>query len=113
MLLALAFFIVFSLPSQRSGRYLLPVMPALATIIALHWDRLPLWGFRIALVLQLILLAALTWVGGNLQLSNFLGQIGVWDYSFWHWGLMSISIALVFLGLFNIGPKKILLLSMS
>ena len=111
LLLALAFFIVFSLPSQRSGRYLLPVMPALATIIALHWDRLPLWGFRIALVLQLILLAALTWVGGNLQLSNFLGQIGVWDYSFWHWGLMSISIALVFLGLFNQARCKTLALA--
>jgi 4-amino-4-deoxy-L-arabinose transferase-like glycosyltransferase len=101
LLLALAFFIVFSLPSQRSGRYLLPVMPALAALIALYWDRLPLWGFRIALALQLILLAALAWVGGNLQLSSFLGQSGIWGYSFWHWGLMSTSIALVFLGLVN------------
>jgi 4-amino-4-deoxy-L-arabinose transferase-like glycosyltransferase len=101
LLLVLAFFIVFSLPSQRSGRYLLPVMPAFAAIIALHWDRLPLWGFRIALVLQLILLTALTWVGANLQLSNFLGQPGIWNYSFWHWGLMGASIALVLLGLFN------------
>lgn len=101
LLLALAFFIIFSLPSQRSGRYLLPVMPAFAAIIALHWDRLPLWGFRIALVLQLILLTALTWVGANLQLSNFLGQPGIWNYSFWHWGLMGASIALVLLGLFN------------
>ena len=101
LLLALAFFIIFSLPSQRSARYLLPVMPALAAIIALYWDRLPLWGFRIALVLQLIVLAALTWVGGNLQLSNFLGQPGIWDYSFWHWGLMGGSLALVLLGLFN------------
>jgi 4-amino-4-deoxy-L-arabinose transferase-like glycosyltransferase len=101
LLLALAFFIVFSLPSQRSGRYLLPVMPAFAAIIALHWDRLPLWGFRIALVLQLILLATLTWVGANLQLSNFLGQPGIWNYSFWHWGLMGASIALGLLGLFN------------
>ena len=101
LLLVLAFFIVFSLPSQRSGRYLLPVMPALAALIALHWDRLPLWGFRIALVLQLILLAALTWVGGNLQLSDFLGKPGIWDYSLWHWGLMSASLALVLLGLIS------------
>ncbi len=99
LLLVVAFFIVFSLPSQRSGRYLLPVMPALAALIALHWDRLPLWGFRIALLLQLILLSALSWVGGNLQLSNFLGQPGIWDYSVWHWCFMSSSIALVLLGL--------------
>lgn len=101
LLFALAFFIIFSMPSQRSGRYLLPIMPALAALIALYWDRLPLWGFRIALILQLILLAALTWVGGNLQLSNFLGQPGIWDYSFWHWCLMGGAFALVLLGLFS------------
>jgi 4-amino-4-deoxy-L-arabinose transferase-like glycosyltransferase len=106
LLLALAFFIVFSMPSQRSGRYLLPIMPALAALIALYWDRLPLWGFRIALVLQLILLTALTWVGGNLQLSNFLGQPGIWDYSFWHWGWMGGSLALVFIGLFKRAHSK-------
>lgn len=111
LLLALAFFIIFSMPSQRSGRYLLPVMPALAALIALYWDRLPLWGFRIALVLQCILLAALTWVGGNLQLSNFLGQPGIWNYSLWHWGLMSASLALVLLGLFNSARCKTLALA--
>jgi 4-amino-4-deoxy-L-arabinose transferase-like glycosyltransferase len=101
LLLVIAFFIVFSLPSQRSGRYLLPVMPAFAALIALYWDRLPLWGFRVALLLQLILLSALTWVGGNLQLSNFLGQPGVWNYSLWHWGFMGISLFLVLLGIFS------------
>ena len=111
LLLVLAFFIIFSMPSQRSGRYLLPVMPALAALIALYWNRLPLWGFRIALVLQSILLAALTWVGGNLQLSSFLGQPGIWNYSVWHWGLMSASITLVLLGLFNSARCKTLALA--
>jgi 4-amino-4-deoxy-L-arabinose transferase-like glycosyltransferase len=101
LLLVIAFFIVFSLPSQRSGRYLLPVMPAFAALIALYWDRLPLWGFRIALLLQLILLSALTWVGGNLQLSNFLGQPGIWNYSLWHWSFMGTAIFLVLLGIFS------------
>jgi len=111
LLLVVAFLIVFSVPSQRSGRYLLPVMPALATLIALYWDRLPLWGFRIALVLQLILLSALSWVGGNLQLSSFLGQPGIWDYSLWHWGLMCSSIALVLWGLFSQARCKTLALA--
>jgi len=101
LLLVCAFFIVFSLPSQRSGRYLLPVMPALAALIAMYWDRLPWWGFRIALLLQLVVLAALAWVGGNLQLSNFLGQPGIWNYSFLHWGFMTFSFALVLLGIFS------------
>ena len=101
LLLVLAFLIVFSLPSQRSGRYLLPVMPALAALIAIYWDRLPYWGFRIALLLQFVLLAALVWVGGNLQLSNFLGQAGIWNYSLLHWAFMACSLVLVLLGIFN------------
>lgn len=100
LLLILAFLIVFSLPSQRSGRYLLPVMPAFAALIALYWERLPLWGFRFALLLQLIVLAVLIWVGSNLQLSDFLGQPGLWDYSYLHWILMSTSLVLILLGLF-------------
>lgn len=111
LLLVLAFFIVFSMPSQRSGRYLLPVMPAFATLIALYWDRLPLWGFRIALLLQLILVSVLFWVGANLQLSNFLGQPGIWIYSYWHWLLMSVSLALILIGIVNRGRCKTLALA--
>jgi 4-amino-4-deoxy-L-arabinose transferase-like glycosyltransferase len=96
-----AFLVIFSLPSQRSGRYLLPVMPAFAALIALYWDRLPLWGFRSALALQCILLGTLTWAGLNLQMSNFLGSPGVWTYSAWHWLLMLLALALVIAGLFK------------
>ena len=111
LLLVLAFFIVFSLPSQRSGRYLLPVMPAFAALIALHWDRLPLWGFRIALLLQLILIATLAWVGGNLQLSNFLGQPNIWNYSYWHWALVCASLLLIIVGLAHQNRTKTLALA--
>ena len=111
LLLVLAFFIVFSLPSQRSGRYLLPVMPAFAALIAIYWDRLPLWGFRIALILQLVLLSTLAWVGGNLQLSNFLGQPGIWNYSPWHWGFMATAIVFVILGIFNRQRSKAIALA--
>ena len=111
LLLILAFFIVFSLPSQRSGRYLLPVMPAFAALIALYWDRLPLWGFRFALFLQLIVLAVLTWVGSNLQLSAFLGQAGLWNYSYIHWVLMGASFILVVFGLINRPQTKMIALA--
>jgi 4-amino-4-deoxy-L-arabinose transferase-like glycosyltransferase len=32
--------VVFTLPSQRSARYVIPAMPALALLIALYWDRI-------------------------------------------------------------------------
>ena len=101
LLLIAAFFIVFSLPSQRSGRYLLPVMPAFAALIALYWDKLPLWGFRIALLLQLLVLSLLLWIGINLQFSQFMGDTGAWTYSYCHWALMAAGILIVLLGLFK------------
>jgi 4-amino-4-deoxy-L-arabinose transferase-like glycosyltransferase len=101
LLLITAFFIVFSLPSQRSGRYLLPVMPAFAALIALYWERLPLWGFRIALLLQLLLLSLLSWIGINLQLSQFMGTTGTWAYSYCHWALMAAGLLVVLFGLFK------------
>ena len=106
LLLIAAFFIVFSLPSQRSGRYLLPVMPAFAALIALYWDRLPLWGFRIALLLQLLVLSLLLWIGINLQFSQFMGDAGAWTYSHSHWALMGVGVTLVLLGLFKRSSTK-------
>ena len=99
LLLAIAFLMVFSLPSQRSGRYLLPVMPAFAALIALHWDRLPLWGFRIALILQVMILAVLLWLGSRLQLSVPISEAGAWTYSYGHWILMGASVLLALAGL--------------
>ncbi len=106
LLLIAAFFVVFSVPSQRSGRYLLPVMPAFAALIALYWDKLPLWGFRIALLLQLLVLSLLLWIGINLQLSPFMGDAGVWTYTYCHWILMAAGILLVLLGLFRPSVTK-------
>jgi 4-amino-4-deoxy-L-arabinose transferase-like glycosyltransferase len=111
LLLIAAFFIVFSLPSQRSGRYLLPVMPAFAALIALYWDKLPLWGFRIALLLQLLVVSLLIWIGGNLQFSQFMGDAGQWTYSYCHWILMSVSLLVVLVGLFRPSQTKVLALA--
>lgn len=111
LLLVLAFLIVFSLPSQRSGRYLLPVMPALAALISLHWERLPMWGFRVALILQIILFSALIWIGSQLQQSTFQGDVGTWTYSYGHWAFMIISLGLVIIGLFKKASTKTIALA--
>ncbi|ANI99802.1 glycosyl transferase [Polynucleobacter wuianus] len=110
LLLIGAFLVVFSLPSQRSGRYLLPVMPAFAALIALHWERLPFWGFRIALLLQGLVLSILLWLGINLQTSLFMGDAGSWSYSPTHWGLMAIALIVVLIGLIKKSQCKTLAL---
>ena len=43
--------IVFTLPSQRSSRYVIPAMPALAILIALYWDRVARGWFWVSLLL--------------------------------------------------------------
>ena len=111
LLLIAAFILVFSLPSQRSGRYLLPVMPACAALIALHWNRLPLWGFRIALCLQLLVLSLLLWIGVNLQFFDIGSEQVLWNYSDVHWILMGSSVIIVLMGLFNSSRSKTLALA--
>jgi 4-amino-4-deoxy-L-arabinose transferase-like glycosyltransferase len=111
LLLIVAFLIVFTLPSQRSGRYLLPVMPAFAALIALYWERLPLWGFRIALLFQILALALLLWVGFNLQFSGLMGEVSTWTYSYGHWILMAGSLVMVLVGLLRRNDSKTLALA--
>lgn len=48
--------LVFTIPSQRSARYLIPAMPALAMLITLYWQRLP-WAWFIPSLLLCGLLA--------------------------------------------------------
>jgi 4-amino-4-deoxy-L-arabinose transferase-like glycosyltransferase len=106
LLLAATFFVVFSFPSQRSGRYLLPVMPAFAALIALRWERLPLWGFRIALFLQLVVLSVLLWIGLILQGSSIIDQARLWSYTPLHWLFIGGSIAIVLIGLMMPAKSK-------
>jgi hypothetical protein len=96
-LFILAFLLIFSLPSQRSGRYLLPVMPAVAALIALHWKRLPLWGFRIALLLQLGIFILIIWLGWNLS----------WQFANWHWALLISALSTMVIGLWQQSSTKL------
>ena len=65
--------LVFMLPSQRSARYLIPVMPALACVIALGWQRIGRLWFVLCLplcALMLLVLGRIAWVAHDLGVAS-------------------------------------------
>ena len=65
--------LVFMLPSQRSARYLIPVMPALACVIALSWQRIGRLWFVLCLplcALMLLVLGRIAWVAHGLGVAS-------------------------------------------
>lgn len=65
--------LVFSLPSQRSGRYVIPAMPALAMLIALYWDRIARGWFLASMGLigmVLLVLGRIAWVAHDLGIAS-------------------------------------------
>ncbi|MEY2952612.1 MAG: hypothetical protein RLZZ401_699 [Pseudomonadota bacterium] len=64
---ALVWLLVFCLPSQRSARYVIPAMPALALLLALHWTRLPRLWFTATLLLCALLLLLLGSIAHSLS----------------------------------------------
>jgi len=69
----LVWLVVFTIPSQRSERYLIPAMPAIAIAMALAWDsiaKLWFWITLAVLVPALVMLARVAWVMGDLQIAS-------------------------------------------
>ena len=65
--------LVFSLPSQRSARYVIPAMPALAMLMALYWDRIARGWFLACMVLigiVLLVLGRIAWVSHDLGIAS-------------------------------------------
>ncbi|MEP6588405.1 MAG: glycosyl transferase, partial [Polaromonas sp.] len=55
--------LVFMLPTQRSTRYLIPAMPALAVVIALYWQRIGRIWFSLTLAACMTGLLAMCLIG--------------------------------------------------
>ena len=77
----IAFFIAFAIPSQRSGRYLLPVMPALAALTVLAWPRLHRLGFAVSISVATLLAGAFA-VAGVILVRQTNGQLAL-PFGFW------------------------------
>ena len=94
-LLALA--MVFMLPSQRSARYLIPAMPAVAVLIALYWHRLARGWFVATLVFCALGASGLGLIA--LGAVRAVQSAGVYSPLFWLL-LLAIVVASV-VGMFN------------
>lgn len=89
-----ALFIVFSLPSQRSARYLLEAMPAVALLCALNWQRISRMAFVASLLLSAVVLALLAFL--SLRLQDEVGGL----YHAGYWWLLAVTAALIVFALF-------------
>ncbi|NNM79577.1 MAG: phospholipid carrier-dependent glycosyltransferase [Gallionella sp.] len=76
-----ALFFSFCLPSQRSGRYLLAAMPAVALLCALDWQHISRKVFVATLVLCGALLLGLALLAVRLQ--SGIGDAHLFPSSFW------------------------------
>lgn len=88
-------FIVFTLPSQRTARYLLEAMPGLAVLCALNWQRINRGFFVASLVLSASVLALLAFLSWRLQ-QEMPGGL----YSPLYWLLLLVAIALTLMAIF-------------
>jgi len=91
-----ALFLVFSVPSQRSSRYLLEAMPGLAVLCALNWQRISRKAFVVGLIVAGGVLALLVFLSLRLQDE----MVGAALYAPWYWLLLALTAVLMLLALF-------------
>jgi 4-amino-4-deoxy-L-arabinose transferase-like glycosyltransferase len=77
----IAYFLAFAIPSQRSGRYLIPAMPAVAALATLAWPRLHPAGFLITVGATTLFAAILA--GGSFLFVKQAGGDLVFPLGFW------------------------------
>ena len=69
----LVWLVIFSIPSQRSTRYVIPAMPALAMVLAVHWERVARLWFLLTLAITstaVVLLGRFAWVMGDMDIGT-------------------------------------------
>jgi 4-amino-4-deoxy-L-arabinose transferase-like glycosyltransferase len=77
----LTLFVVFSLPSQRSSRYLLAGMPALAILLALNWQRIGRWAFALSLATAAVVVLAMAAL--SIRLQHAMPTVRLYPPTYW------------------------------
>jgi putative flippase GtrA len=83
-----AIFVVFCIPSQRSGRYLLEGMPALAVLLATRCHRVGRYAFVLSLAGTIAVLLGIGWISWLLA-----RELGIEAFSWWHFPLVVAAVA--------------------
>ena len=91
---AAVLFLVFLLPTQRSGRYLLEAMPGIAVVTALHWHRLLPSAFFTTVAGAGVVIGLVAWLS-----ALCVRELGVDALPWIHWGILGGAAALVVLPL--------------
>ncbi len=87
---AAVIFLVFCVPTQRSGRYLLEAMPGIAVVMALHWHRLLPGAFATAVAGAGLVVGLVAWL--SVLLTRDLGSAPLpWH----HWAIVAGAAGLV------------------
>ncbi len=74
-------FVSFVLPSQRSGRYLLAAMPAVALLCTIHWQQINRKAFIASIVLAGALIAGIAYLAVRLQAE--MPDVQLYPLTFW------------------------------
>jgi 4-amino-4-deoxy-L-arabinose transferase-like glycosyltransferase len=77
----LTLLLVYAVPSQRSSRYLLPAMPALAVLLALGWRRIPRWVLALSLLASAAVIAAIAYL--SLRLLQAVPGPPLYPVAYW------------------------------
>jgi 4-amino-4-deoxy-L-arabinose transferase-like glycosyltransferase len=89
-ILVLSFMVVYSLPSQRQGNYLLPSVPALALLIASRWDGISERWLRVFALTGLAASGVLLW----LMLAVAERELPPGSYRGWHYAVPALAFVL-------------------
>ncbi len=93
----LALALVFMLPTQRSTRYLIPAMPALAVVMALYWERIGRIWFSLTLGVCMIGAMAMGLIGyGAVRATQ-----DPWIYSPFFWLFVAATVLACGVGMFK------------
>ena len=87
-------FLVFLLPTQRSGRYLLEALPGIAVIMALHWHRLLPSAFATMVAGAGVVIGLVAWLSVLL-----VRDLGPEVFTGLHWAILAGAAGLVALPL--------------
>lgn len=92
-------FIVFSFPNQRDERYLLLAMPALALLLALHWESIPRWIVALTLVAVAVVTAGLAALALLLEYHLASPAWNFYHYPAFYWLLLGSALGFALFGI--------------